>query len=141
MNKFLSLLLTFGVAACASHPDKIQQQYVSDSQYSHYDCEQLALEESRISRRVSQLHGSLEEKATRDDVQMGVGLVLFWPALFLLEGGDGPEAQEYARLKGEHEAIQRVAVRAIIYLTERRAFSTLSLKERSHDRFVQPHLS
>ena len=41
---------------------------------------------------------------------MGVGLLLFWPALFALEGGDGPEAAEYARLKGEYEALRQAAV-------------------------------
>lgn len=41
---------------------------------------------------------------------MGVGLVLFWPTLFMLEGGDGPEAAEYARLKGEYEALRKVAI-------------------------------
>ena len=38
---------------------------------------------------------------------MAVGMVLFWPALFFLEGGDGPEAAEYSRLKGEQEAVGR----------------------------------
>ena len=36
--------------------------------------------------------------------------ILFWPTLFFLEGGDGPQAQEYARLKGERDAIGKVAV-------------------------------
>jgi hypothetical protein len=36
--------------------------------------------------------------------------VLFWPALFFLEGGDGAEAQEYARLKGEFDALQQMSV-------------------------------
>jgi hypothetical protein len=35
---------------------------------------------------------------------MGVGLVLFWPALFFLEGGDGALQSEYALLKGKYEA-------------------------------------
>ena len=41
---------------------------------------------------------------------MGVGLVLFWPALIFLEGGDGPEAAEYAQLKGNYEALQDNAI-------------------------------
>jgi hypothetical protein len=41
---------------------------------------------------------------------MGVGLVLFWPALFFLEGGDGPEAAEYAQLKGEFEALRENSI-------------------------------
>ena len=41
---------------------------------------------------------------------MGIGLILFWPTLFALEGGDGPEAAEYGRLKGEYEAIRSAAL-------------------------------
>ena len=41
---------------------------------------------------------------------MGVGLVLFWPTLFFLEGGDGPEASEYTQLKGEFEALRTNSV-------------------------------
>ena len=53
---------------------------------------------------------SLKKEASNDSAQMAIGLLLFWPALFFLEGGDGPEAAEYARLKGEYEALRTVAV-------------------------------
>jgi hypothetical protein len=36
------------------------------------------------------------------------GLLLFWPALFAL-GGTREEEAEYARLKGEHAALQQSA--------------------------------
>ena len=52
----------------------------------------------------------MKETADADAAQVGVGLILFWPALFLVEGGDGAEAQEYSRLKGEKEAIERVSI-------------------------------
>jgi len=110
MRKILALLASAILVACASAPEKLQTQYVSELQYLNHDCDQLAMEESRISRRVSELYGTLDKKAGDDAAQMGIGLVLFWPALFFLEGGDGPEAQEYSRLKGEHEAIERVAI-------------------------------
>lgn len=41
---------------------------------------------------------------------MGIGLAVFWPALLFLEGGDGPEATEYAQLKGEYEALRQNSV-------------------------------
>ncbi|MBL6946213.1 MAG: metal ABC transporter ATP-binding protein [Rhodospirillales bacterium] len=109
MRLTLSILACFIISACASSPDDLQTQYVSELQYQGQDCDQLAFEESRITRRVSELYGSLDKKAGDDAAQMGIGLVLFWPTLFFLEGGDGPQAQEFARLKGEHEAIERVA--------------------------------
>jgi hypothetical protein len=52
----------------------------------------------------------LESERTADNWQMGVGLVLFWPSLFFLEGGDGPEAAEYSQLKGEYEALRQTSV-------------------------------
>lgn len=98
------------VASCATQPNKIPAQYVSPLQYAEYDCDQLGLEQSRIERRSGELYRSLKNEANADSWQMGLGLVLFWPALFMLEGGDGPEATEYARLRGEYNAIQEVSI-------------------------------
>lgn len=62
--------------------------------YQGYDCDQIALEQNRIERRTGELYQSLKKEANADKWQMGVGLILFWPALFMLENGDGPEASE-----------------------------------------------
>lgn len=78
--------------------------------YQSYDCDQLALEQNRIERRTGELYHSLKKEANADKWQMGVGLILFWPALFMLEGGDGPEASEYARLRGEYNALSEVSI-------------------------------
>ena len=102
-----SLLVLSG---CASSPNEIQAQYVSPVQYQSYNCNQLSMEMSRVGQKTAQLHASIEKNAQNDKAAMGVGMVLFWPALFLLEG-DGPEAQEYARLKGEYEAMHKAAVK------------------------------
>ena len=48
--------------------------------------------------------------ASHDIARMAIGAVFFWPALFLPEGGDGPEATEYGRLKGERDALERIAI-------------------------------
>lgn len=48
---------------------------------------------------------------------MAVGMILFWPTLFFLEGGDGPEAAEYSRLKGEKGALEKIAVQKECGLT------------------------
>jgi hypothetical protein len=113
MNLYRNILLISAVvamSACASNPDNISSTYVSPIQYSDYSCKQISLEMANVTRRVSELHGSLDKEASADNAQMAVGLVLFWPALFFLEGGDGPQAAEYARLKGEREALETVAV-------------------------------
>jgi hypothetical protein len=110
VKKALIAGLALAVSGCATSPDKIQAAHVSPLKYKDYDCEQLALETASVERRVGELHGNLDKKAGADAAQMGVGLVLFWPALFFLEGGDGPEAQEYARLKGEYQALEDVTI-------------------------------
>ncbi|MCB2100040.1 MAG: hypothetical protein KDE22_04175 [Rhodobacterales bacterium] len=99
------------VGACASQPDDIQTSYVSPVFYKDFDCEQISLELQRVTHRANELRNSLKSTADADAAQMGLGLILFWPALFLLEGGDGAEASEYARLKGEKEALEQAAVR------------------------------
>lgn len=110
MNRFFCVAAALAIAGCASQPDDIQTAYVSETQYQDYDCEQLQIEAKNVTRRAADLRGRLQKDADNDAAQMGVGLVLFWPALFLLEGGDGVEAQQYARLKGERDAIERAAV-------------------------------
>ena len=110
MKKYGILTVTVALAACASSPDKIPAQYVSELQYQSYDCQQLEMEARRISARTGDLYRSVKKLSDNDSAQMGVGLILFWPTLFFLEGGDGPEAAEYARLKGEADAIERSGI-------------------------------
>ena len=99
------------VSGCATDPNEIQAAYISDHQYRDYDCNQLAAETARVQRGVDALRASLKKTADDDSAQMAVGLILFWPALLFLEGGDGPQAQEYAQLRGQAEAIERVSIK------------------------------
>jgi hypothetical protein len=105
----LALVVGYG-SGCASSPDKMETAYVSPLKYKNYDCDQIIMEMDYVGKRTAQLYNSLEKQANADAWQMGVGLVLFWPTLFLLEGGDGPEAAEYSRLKGEYEALTQAAI-------------------------------
>lgn len=98
------------LTACASNPDKIDAAYVSPMKYKDYDCDQIAMEMDHVGQRTTQLYTRLKKERSKDNAQMGVGLVLFWPALFFLEGGDGPEAAEYAQLKSEFESLRENSV-------------------------------
>lgn len=106
----ISVVISLFLISCASNPDKISAAYVSPLKYKDYDCDQIALEMDSITHRTNELYHQLKKERTADDWEMGIGLVLFWPALFLLEGGDGPEAAEYAQLKGEYQAVRENAV-------------------------------
>ena len=103
-------VLALGLAACADSSNKIAASYVSPLVYQDYSCSQLAAEIGRITARVAEVAGVQDEAASDDAVLMGVGLVLFWPTLFFLEGDTGREA-ELGRLKGEMQAIEKTATR------------------------------
>jgi len=97
------------ISGCAKHTNEISAQYVSPMQYSGYSCKQIAQEMAMVSRRVSEVGGEQEKTASNDDMQMGVGLVLFWPTLFFLDGNT-PQAAEYARLQGEFDALEKASI-------------------------------
>ena len=87
----------------------MQASYTSEVRYQDWACRNLASEATSIDKRITELHGQLKKKAGDDQAQMAIGLILFWPALFFLEGGDGPQAAEFSRLMGERDAIDRVS--------------------------------
>lgn len=115
VNKFIKgtvlgicIASQLGVAACASHADNVSAAYVSPLQYKDYNCGQLRAELARISSRVREVSGAQNNTADKDAVATGVGLVLFWPALFFISGSD--RAEELARLKGEYDAVEQAAI-------------------------------
>lgn len=110
LGTIVLVLMITSISGCASSPKNIEATYVSPLVYKDYDCDQIIMEMDHVSRRTAELMNSLQKKSSNDKVQAGIGLILFWPVLFALEGGDGPEAAEYARLKGEYEALRQVLV-------------------------------
>jgi hypothetical protein len=98
-----------GVGGCANSSNDISPAYVSPLQYQAYDCGQIAVEVQRVQARVVELGGRLDQAASNDKAIVGAGLILFWPALFAL-GGTKQQEAEYARLRGEYDAIEQAAV-------------------------------
>jgi hypothetical protein len=108
-KKIATLASVLAIVGCASRAENISAAYVSPLQYQNYNCAQLSEEASRIASRAAQVAGVQDSKATNDAVATGVGVIIFWPALFLIKG-DSTTAAELARLKGEMEAIERVSI-------------------------------
>lgn len=103
-----ALASVFALAGCASKSTDIQASYVSPLLYQQLDCSQLALQAQEVSSRARTAAGIQDKKAGEDAALMAVGLVVFWPAL-LFTSGDGAQASEVARLKGEMQAIETAA--------------------------------
>lgn len=104
-----ALSLAISLAGCATASKDIATNYVSPLQFQAYDCGQLTFELQRIKSKVNQLGGRLDEAASNDKSIAGVGMILFWPALFAL-GGTKQQEAEYSRLKGEYDAVEQSAV-------------------------------
>lgn len=109
MKSIVIVLAAAALAGCASRASDIGASYVSPLTYQSLTCPQLQEEAARVSSRAALAVGAQNERASRDAVATGVSLVLFWPALFFVRG-DGPQAAELARLKGEMDAIEQASI-------------------------------
>lgn len=98
------------VAGCAKDANEVGATYVSPILYDAYTCPQLSEEAQRVSSRASQASGVQDQKATNDKVAVGVGVIVFWPALLFAKGNDENTA-ELARLKGQMDAIEQASIK------------------------------
>lgn len=104
---FVALGAAAMLAGCATPPKDIAPSYTSTGLYENLSCKQLRQEAEGVSVRAAQANGKQEKNRGQDAAMTGVGLILFWPALFFMKG-DGADAAEVARLKGEMQAIDQV---------------------------------
>ena len=106
MKKGISLTLSAAMlAGCTTSPKDIKPAYVPTAQYQDYDCKQIETELASLYARGDRVRSKISSNAAVDAAAVGVGL-LFWPALFFLAGGSD-DKEEYARIKGEYEALQQ----------------------------------
>lgn len=109
ITKFIPVvaLTTMALAGCATPAKDIAPAYVSTGLYENLSCDQLRNEATGVSSRAAAAFGKQEQNRGQDAAMTTVGVVLFWPALFFMKG-DGADAAEVARLKGEMQAIEQV---------------------------------
>ena len=99
------------LAGCAADTSQVKAIPVSPAEYEDFTCKQIEKVTERLSLLAKEIGARVDKTAADDDAQTAVGLILFWPALFFLEGEETPDTQEFARLKGEFHAVQKAAVR------------------------------
>ena len=115
MDKYIfkiavSIIISSFLISCSKSSKEIVGLYVSPLQYADYSCDQIKSEMIRVSTKVKSLTGVLDENKENDQMITGAGIILFWPALFFI-GGTKEQEAEYARLKGEYEALDKVAIK------------------------------
>lgn len=102
------ILPALALAGCATAPKDISPTYVSTLQYQSLSCKQLQIEAQNVSNAAAVAVGAQQRKANNDNVAMGVGLIVFWPALFFMKG-NGADAAQVGQLKGQMQAIESVS--------------------------------
>jgi hypothetical protein len=105
----LATTAALSLAACAERPSAVAPAYVSPLEYSGISCTDLQREAARVSSALAQVTGQQQNAADADAAMMGVGMLILWPVLLAVPGGD--HADELARLKGEADAINAAALR------------------------------
>ena len=106
--QLLSMVPVLLAVGCAHSSDEIVAQTLPSSTFDSYECERIATERERVSARLAELKTEVDETAADDELMTTVGILVFPPLLFFLKG-DGADATEYGRLKGEHTALQEAA--------------------------------
>jgi hypothetical protein len=106
MRRILLLSLTAIYATgCATSPRDIEAVHVPPEKYQGYDCKQIEADLTSAYARGAEMRKAINADAAGDAALVGVGALLFWPAMFFAIG-DADEADQYGQLKGEHEALQ-----------------------------------
>ena len=102
-----------GMAAAAtpdaSYSERIAATYVTPVTCENLTCRQIGEERSRVSKRAAEVAGVRHSQATKDGVNAGVAIVVYWPAAFFV-GGDRQSAEELGR-KGEADALEQVSIK------------------------------
>ena len=109
-KKLISVFcILFIIVSCSKASKDIAAKYVSPELYSDYSCDQIRKDLRRVSGRAAELTGNLDGNRSKDNMTTTAGMILFWPALFFI-GGTKEQEAEYAQLKGEFNALEKVSI-------------------------------
>ncbi|NDV48227.1 MULTISPECIES: hypothetical protein [unclassified Salipiger] len=114
------LVASIAISGCAKKSQDISAQYVSPMQFQSYSCRQITEEAQRVSEYSARAMRVQNQTASTDAVATGVAIVLFWPAAFFVSG-NGANADELARLKGQMDALQSASTQKQCGIEFRRA--------------------
>ena len=120
MHIWLMIIAASTLTGCASSSSEIKAAYISPIQYQNLTCPQIGQEMERVSRRASEAAGVQDSQKSQDGWVTAGAIILFWPAAFFIKG-DGQNAAELARLKGEFEALERASIEKNCNLQIRRS--------------------
>ncbi|MCC9598272.1 hypothetical protein G7087_12670 [Rubrivivax benzoatilyticus] len=109
-TRLATCLVGLAVAGCATRSVDVRPQPVDPADFAAWDCVRLADESDAVQQRAADVAYAVDDIAGRNIVALGVGVSIFWPALFALRP-NGHEAGELAQLQGRYEAMKTAAHR------------------------------
>jgi len=104
----LAAALTAGLGGCASRALDVPPLAASPAEFMTWDCDRIHDESDLVQQRATDVAWALDERVGNNILALGVGVTVFWPALFAMRP-DGLEAADLARLKGRYEALAQAA--------------------------------
>ena len=108
LKAFATMALFGMTAACATPPEQIVPTYVSPNAFADMSCPALRAEAARINGQVAALTGAQQAAVNNDNAMMGIGMLIFWPALLGLSGDIN--APQLASMKGMADAINAASI-------------------------------
>jgi len=103
-HKLLMAALAAGVAGCATRAVDVPPAPASPAEFMAWECARIDDESDLVQQRATDVAWSLDERVGNNILALGVGVTVFWPALFAMRP-DGLDAADLARLKGRYEAL------------------------------------
>ena len=113
INNLFLLCLLIVLASCttAKKASEVKAVYISAAQYTSMSCEELFDIAEEIRFRTPALARAVDQSRKKDKTVEQVGMWLFWPAVFFLEG-NADEQSALALAKGQLEAIRSAGIKA-----------------------------
>jgi hypothetical protein len=105
------LLAAALATGCATRSVDVVATPANPADFNGWSCGRIHDEMDAVQQRAVDLSWTVDERAGQHVVALGIGLVVFWPALLAMRP-DGADAQALAVLKGRFEALQSAADQA-----------------------------
>ena len=93
------------LSGCASKSSEITGNNLSMGKYTNYSCEQIKHRVYTVNSELQTVSIEQDSTSSKDSIAMGVGLIVFAPAVLLIATGDDNE-DKIANLKGEYNALR-----------------------------------
>lgn len=109
MKPVLAALIGLALlSACAKRPENITPRFASAAGYRAMQCDQLNDERMRVGMELQRVTDLQRENADADAALMGVGMILFWPALIGL-AATTDRSEQLSQMMGERDAMELAA--------------------------------